>query len=254
MERSDGTNKKEKGEKEFKMTTKEKPYPYIKNSTIEKESTKLLETFSKDSGQPVAAPVPVFEIIEHLGYDVDFRKDGIYKDKNILGGLRISDKTVEINENLTDHEGRMNFTAAHETGHIVLHVPLYTDQMTAGQLEIDNNNSMNDILCRKDAGFEGDKKEPEEWQADKFAAYLLMPTSLVKKAFFKNYKRPVNVRRKSILQLFFPKPAFVKGYRIAEQVMRDGKFDNVSKMAMLNRLIGMRLVKGLSYQKSNATQ
>ena len=236
------------------MEIKEKPYPYLKNSTIEEESTKLLESFSKDKGQEMIAPIPIFDIIEHLGYDYDFRKDGIYEDKNILGGLRISQKKVEINENLTDHEGRMHFTAAHETGHIVLHVPLYIEQMAAGQLEISNNDSKNDILCRKDAGFEGNKKEPEEWQADKFAAYLLMPTALVKKAFFKNYKRPVNVRRKSILQLFFPKPAFVNGYRIAEQVMRDGKFDNVSKMAMLNRLIGMRLIKGLSYQKSNATQ
>jgi len=236
------------------MATKEKPYPYLKNTTIEKESRKLLESFSKDKGGKVSAPVPVFDIIEHLGYDVDFRKDGIYEDKNILGGLLITQKKVEINESLSDHEGRMHFTAAHETGHIVLHAPLYIDQMTTGQLEISSNDSGNDILCRKDAGFEGDKKEPEEWQADKFAAYLLMPTALVKKAFFKNYKRPVNVRRKSILQLFFPKPAFVKGYRIAEQVMRDGKFDNVSKMAMLNRLIGMRLVKGLSYQKSNATK
>ena len=254
MERPHRADKKQEEKIGFTMATIDKPYPYLKNSTIEKESKKLLESFSEDKGQKVSAPVPVFDIIEHLGYDVDFRKDGIYEDKNILGGLLITQKKVEINESLSDHEGRMHFTAAHETGHIVLHAPLYIDQMTTGQLEISSNNSGNDILCRKDAGFEGDKKEPEEWQADKFAAYLLMPTALVKKAFFKNYKRPVNVRRKSFLQLFFPKPAFVKGYRIAEQVMRDGKFDNVSKMAMLNRLIGMRLVKGLSYQKSNATQ
>ena len=236
------------------MSSKEISYPYLKNSTIEKESVRLLDTFSEHTGQKVSAPVPVFEIIEHLGYDVDFRKDGIYEDKNILGGLRIAEKKVEINENLSDHEGRMNFTAAHETGHIVLHVPLYKSEMSVSQMEIGNNDSQNDILCRKDAGFEGNKKEPEEWQADKFAAFLLMPSSLVKKAFHKNYNKPVNVRRKSILQIFFPKPTFVKGYRIAEEVIRDGKFDNVSKMAMLNRLIGMRLVKGLSYQKSITTQ
>ena len=81
-----------------------------------------------------------------------------------------------------------------------------------------------------------------------------MPSALIKKAFYNNYNRPVNVRRKSILQIFFPKPAFVKGYRIAEEVIRDGKFDNVSKMAMLNRLIGMRLVKGLTYKNSLSTQ
>ena len=69
------------------MSNNKKPYPYLKNSTIEKESVKLLNSFSKDNSQTLSAPVPVFDIIEHLGYDVNFRKDGIYKDKNILGGF-----------------------------------------------------------------------------------------------------------------------------------------------------------------------
>ena len=225
------------------MSSKEISYPYLKNSTIEKESKKLLGDFSNKTGHKLSAPIPVFDIIEYLGYDVDFRKDGIYEDKNLLGGTLIDQKTIEINENLSDHEGRMNFTAAHEVGHIILHVPFYNEKHGKDVSE-------HKIISRKDGGFEGTKKEPEEWQADKFAAFLLMPSVLVKKAFHKNYNKPVNVRRKSILQIFFPKPAFVKGYRIAEEVIRSGKFDNVSKMAMLNRLIGMKLVNGLSYQKS----
>ena len=229
------------------MSSKEISYPYLKNSTIEKESKKLLGDFSNKTGHKLSAPIPVFDIIEYLGYDVDFRKDGIYEDKNLLGGTLIDQKTIEINENLSDHEGRMNFTAAHEVGHIILHVPFYNEKHGKDVSE-------HKIISRKDGGFEGTKKEPEEWQADKFAAFLLMPSELIKKAFFKNYKRPVNVRKKKLIEFFFPKPAFVKGYRIVEQVMLDGKFDNVSKMAMLNRLIGMRLVKGLSYQKSITTQ
>lgn len=229
------------------MSSKEISYPYLKNSTIEKESKKLLGDFSNKTGHKLSAPIPVFDIIEYLGYDVDFRKDGIYEDKNLLGGTLIDQKTIEINENLSDHEGRMNFTAAHEVGHIILHVPFYNEKHGKDVSE-------HKIISRKDGGFEGTKKEPEEWQADKFAAFLLMPSVLVKRAFHKNYNKSVNVRRKSILQIFFPKPAFVKGYRIAEEVIRSGKFDNVSKMAMLNRLIGMRLVKGLSYQKSITTQ
>jgi Zn-dependent peptidase ImmA (M78 family) len=228
------------------MSAKETIYPYLKNSTIEKESMNLLSDFYQQSDQKLSAPVPVFDIIEHLGYDVDFRKDGIYKDKNLLGGTLIDQKTIEINENLSDHEGRMHFTAAHEVGHIVLHVPLYKQKNKKDVSE-------HKIISRKDRGFEGNKKNPEEWQADKFAAYLLMPSELIKKAFFKNYTKPVNVRKKRLLEIFFPKPAFVKGYGIAEEVIRDGKFDNVSKMAMLNRLIGMRLVEGLSYQKSITT-
>ena len=229
------------------MSSKEISYPYLKNSTIEKESKKLLGDFSNKTGHKLSAPIPVFDIIEYLGYDVDFRKDGIYEDKNLLGGTLIDQKTIEINENLSDHEGRMNFTAAHEVGHIILHVPFYNEKHGKDVSE-------HKIISRKDGGFEGTKKEPEEWQADKFAAFLLMPSELIKKAFFNNYKRPINIRKRRFLEIFFPKPAFVKGYRIAEEVIRSGKFDNVSKMAMLNRLIGMRLVKGLSYQKSITTQ
>ena len=229
------------------MSTKEISYPYLKNSTIEKESKKLLGDFNNKTGHKLSAPIPVFDIIEYLGYDVDFRKDGIYEDKNLLGGTLIDQKTIEINENLSDHEGRMNFTAAHEVGHIILHVPFYNEKHG-------KDVSKHKIISRKDGGFEGTKKEPEEWQADKFAAFLLMPSELIKKAFFKNYKRPVNVRKRRLLEIFFPKPAFVKGYAIAKEIIRAGKFDNVSKMAMLNRLIGMRLVKGLSYQKSITTQ
>jgi hypothetical protein len=229
------------------MSSKEISYPYLKNSTIEKESKKLLGDFNNKTGHKLSAPIPVFDIIEYLGYDVDFRKDGIYEDKNLLGGTIIDQKTIEINENLSDHEGRMNFTAAHEVGHIILHVPFYNEKHGKDVSE-------HKIISRKDGGFEGTKKEPEEWQADKFAAFLLMPSELIKKAFFKNYKRPVNVRKRRLLEIFFPKPAFVKGYAIAKEIIRAGKFDNVSKMAMLNRLIGMRLVKGLSYQKSITTQ
>lgn len=229
------------------MSSKEISYPYLKNSTIEKESKKLLGDFSNKTGHKLSAPIPVFDIIEYLGYDVDFRKDGIYEDKNLLGGTIIDQKTIEINENLSDHEGRMNFTAAHEVGHIILHVPFYNEKHGKDVSE-------HKIISRKDGGFEGTKKEPEEWQADKFAAFLLMPSELIKKAFFNNYKRPVNIRKRRFLEIFFPKPAFVKGYAIAKEIIRAGKFDNVSKMAMLNRLIGMRLVKGLSYQKSITTQ
>ena len=229
------------------MSSKEISYPYLKNSTIEKESKKLLGDFSNKTGHKLSAPIPVFDIIEYLGYDVDFRKDGIYEDKNLLGGTIIDQKTIEINENLSDHEGRMNFTAAHEVGHIILHVPFYNEKHG-------KDVSKHKIISRKDGGFEGTKKEPEEWQADKFAAFLLMPSELIKKAFFNNYKRPINIRKRRFLEIFFPKPAFVKGYAIAKEIIRAGKFDNVSKMAMLNRLIGMRLVKGLSYQKSITTQ
>ena len=52
---------------------------------------------------------------------------------------------VVINENLEGQEGRMNFTAAHEIGHIILHASL--------------KDKTHGILCRKDEGFDGNKKD-----------------------------------------------------------------------------------------------
>ena len=255
MEVSHRTGKKyEKQKKDIDtlMDNPIKPYPFLKDSSIEKESLNLLDSYSQDIGEKIIPPIPVFDIIEYLGYDIDFLDDGIYSDKNFLGGLLISEKIVQINENLNGQEGRMNFTAAHETGHIVLHAPTYIEQMSGQQLEFELKDESN-IICRKDEGFEGTKKAPEEWQADKFAAYLLMPSAKIKKAFFKICSGPVNVRKKRLMEMFFPKPPILKAYRLAENVMRVGNFSNVSKMAMLNRLIGMRLINGLSYQKSKAT-
>jgi hypothetical protein len=49
VERSYGADKKEE-KIGFEMTTKEKAYPYLKNSTIEKESKKLMGDFSNKTG------------------------------------------------------------------------------------------------------------------------------------------------------------------------------------------------------------
>ncbi len=59
-----------------------------------------------------------------------------------------------------------NFTAAHELGHYLLH--------TQSVLHRD----------RPLSGFRvTEPRDSEEWQADKFAIYFLMPTKLVKKTF-----------------------------------------------------------------------
>jgi len=110
---------------------------HIPNKTIEQEAAQLVQAFEKESGTHIKPPIPVFEIIEFLGYDLDFRSDGFYEDPNNLGGLHIDEKLVVINENLTEQEGRMHFTAAHEIGHIKLHVPILMEQR-----------ARENILCR----------------------------------------------------------------------------------------------------------
>ena len=214
----------------------------IPNKTIEEEAAQLVQAYEKELGTRINPPIPVFEIIEFLGYNLDFRSDGFYKDNNNLGGLHIDEKLVVINENLAEQEGRMHFTAAHEIGHIRLHVPIFMKQK-----------AKENILCRKDEGFEGTKKNPREWQADTFAAYLLMPRDMVNDAFKKVSYHPITLKKKRFLNLFMKtRSARQRSLWIAENVINEGDFENVSKLAMANRLIGLGLLKGLNYQKNIA--
>mgnify|MGYP001315255470 FL=1 len=112
--------------------------PYLKRKEIEKKAEILLKNFYMDTDSSKNGPIQVMDIAEYLGYDFDFRKDGIYEDKDILGGLVIEDKKIEINANIENQIGRTTYTIAHEIGHIILHVPLYNKVKSEKK-----------ILCRK---------------------------------------------------------------------------------------------------------
>ena len=212
---------------------------YIPTKDIEKHAIDLIRSFEKESGGPIRPPVPVFEIIEFLGYDLDFRSDGFYQDPNNLGGLHIDENLVVINERLSDQEGRMNFTAAHEVGHIQLHVP--------GLLK---DRSRSTIMCRNIDENTHSIRDPKEWEADMFAACLLMPSKEVRSSVFRLRKKLVDLSKKRFIDLLRrPKAKRQKGIGIANKIIKLGHFENVSKLAMLNRLIGLGLVRGLSYQK-----
>ena len=221
-----------------KMDSNNISAPFLKSRVIEQKTLDLLDQFSKDTGKKLEYPVPVFDIIEYLGYDLDFRSYD--KNEDILGETYIEDKMVAINENLERQEGRMHFTAAHEIGHIILHAPL--KEQTPG------------ILCRKDEGFDGNNKNALEWQADKFAAFLLMPTERVKKSFFSVRIKPLNLKRNIILQYLFKKSRRTSSINFSRKVIEAGNFTNVSKLAMVNRLIGMGLIRGLRYQKNKVSK
>jgi len=107
--------------------------------------------------------------LEVLGYDV-FSKDslGTFSDYDGLvetaGIIDKSNKTVQISDNFPAHTKK--FTLAHELGHAFFHSGniLHRDRALDG----------------KDQSLQRDFRER---QADKFAAYFLMPTKLVQKLF-----------------------------------------------------------------------
>ncbi len=116
--------------------------------------------------------------------EFEFELDMIWENINhlstngvVLAAIFPEKRTIYLNESQKDlfekKIGTMNFTKAHELGHWVLHV---TKQKDYKQLSF----SENDIyFCRG-----GDMRPPEEIQADKFAASILMPKEIIKGAIF----------------------------------------------------------------------
>jgi Zn-dependent peptidase ImmA (M78 family) len=198
-------------------------------SKIESETLRVIDKYNTENGLSIQIPIPVLEIIESIGFNYDFRMDGVYKDKDLLGGLHLDSKTIVINEQIAEQDGRMHFTAAHELGHLILHA-----NETKKCKEIDN-------YPKEDRNI--------EMEADLFASFLLMPTSSVKEAFFKVRKSPLKMTDHRFFGLIKKKRSRKeRAMFIANKIKKIGGFENVSKLAFLNRLIGMNLIKGISYQ------
>jgi len=84
-----------------------------------------------------------------------------------------------------------------------------------------------------------------------FAAFLIMPEFHVKKAFLARYKKMIDVstyNRDSWVSTFPEEQA----RQIAQSVIDAGQFTNVSKLAMVNRLIHLGLIQGLDYQRNDS--
>ena len=90
-----------------------------------------------------------------------------------------------------------------------------------------------------------------EIQADKFASNLLIPNELVEAAFFDIYRSPINISKKSLLDYIYRSTKNSKARHIAGKVISAGSFENVSNLAMINKLIQMKLLRGIKFQKYN---
>ena len=203
-------------------------FPELLDDVIEMKANELILSYQNESDWSDEMPVPVERIAQsHLGYDIEITDEGLFEDPDFLGGIHFNDKLIQINGSIEDHDGRFSFTLAHELGHHCLHREIFHEM-----------SSDDEIMCR-DAG----EKPIAERQADLFAAYLLMPKNQVMKAFTKVFGDD-----DTVFEMDFKKRYMLGS--IAKRVIDSGSFSNVSLTAMTNRLIGMGLITGISYQKS----
>ncbi|HTL82558.1 MAG TPA: cyclodeaminase/cyclohydrolase family protein [Bacteroidia bacterium] len=107
----------------------------------------------------------------------------------VAGIINQREKIVEISELFNLQE--QNFTAAHELGHAILH----------NQVELHRDRSID--------GAEINSRVPHEYQADKFAAFFLMPADVVREIF----------------QSYFLSPKFIISDESAYNLIRKGHYD-----------------------------
>ena len=144
-------------------------FPTRANTELEALADELNQKYFADRGRSLTIPIPIEDMAERfLGYSIDITDQGLFRDRNFLGGIDFEQNIIFINASIEDHDGRYSFTLAHEIGHHALHRDLFMQSRAR---------DANEILCRDAA-----QKPQIEVEADRFAAALLMPSHTLRAA------------------------------------------------------------------------
>lgn len=209
---------------------------FLTNAEIEASANDLLAGYAARFGARQHANTPLEEIIEsHLSVSLGFAnlQEEFQSPETILGATFLQTKEIVISEDLDpcEHpvrEGRYRFTLAHEIGHWVLHRP---QAIATHQASL--------ILCRSMS-----RPDRLEWQANQFAAYLLMPAALIKIGWENMYgsSRPMVVVDEL---LRVTNASLHEGRGTVLPLVKDlARIFHVSSHAMQIRLVGMGLIVG----------
>ena len=221
--------------------------PLLSKREITDVAERMLADFQKEEGHMIYPPIPVEDIIErHLNLNLDYvAMETRPNEPAVLGAIYIHDRLIKINTGMTQDRnvGRLAFTCAHEAGHWALHRRIVE---AANRKE----GCPPVILCRKKREY-----QPIEWQANYFAASLLMPEEAVIEGFKKAFGVDILFLH-NIEETFsgfgdYYDPCADNWPFIADKVCRYGGFLNVSKQAMIFRLQELGRVKNLSQRALN---
>ena|SRR5258708_17256269 len=159
--------------------------------TPEKRAQKVLTDLEVDS-----APIPVEEIAAHFGAQLSYEP---FQGKGELSGmlLRDKDRTV-IGVNSAHPAVRQRFSVAHEIGHLIMHQgAMFVDQTV--RFNRDGKSSL--------------AIDPQEIEANRFAAELLMPEKLVTAAIEKCIAKKPNLPQRALIA------DLAKEFQVSEQAM-----------------------------------
>lgn len=211
--------------------------PFMSVKDIERAADSLLVEYSRVRGQPLAGPVDVDFIIEHvLQLDlavIDLKR--LLENPQVLGMTSVEDRLICVDQTLEAIPGRFAFTLAHEVGHWQLHRHILEGRQREETLfDLERLPSLEPVVGHG-------KKPPVESQADQFAACLLMPARLVREAVRVAFEGRLPTWE-GIEARHLAGQLDERFVEVAAQVLAAGHFDNVSNMAMRIRLRDLKLV------------
>lgn len=157
--------------------------PILRALQVEDIATEVLQKHCPNVLKKPAM-TPVLEIIHALGKTTGLESAvadlGSKGPAKVLGKLIFSKKLLLLDSSLTrDREVQMRFTAAHEVGHWILHRWNYKNWKFNTGSGDDGLEDDEKTLCRLD------QRSPQdwlEWQANVFAASLVMPRGTFQRA------------------------------------------------------------------------
>ena len=160
--------------------------PHLESPAIEAAANELLREYSKKFGQAITTPVQVERIAEiHLQLVLEFKDmKAMFPMADVHGAIWFEEGLIAIDERLDPEVyplmlGRYRFTLAHEVGHWCLHRHLFLLQDAPEQMVLlPIQSRVPDVVCRSTT-----RRRPIERQADEFAANLLMPRKMIRKAW-----------------------------------------------------------------------
>ena len=197
--------------------------PFLHEKQIEREADLLLAEYAEIIEPILEPPVPIEELIGtvlQLRHQfLDMRS--LFPFADVHGAIWFKDALIGVDSLLNPdsyprRRGRYHFTLAHEVGHWRLHRQHYIKN-PAERLLFDDGSPKPDVVCRS-----SERKKPVEWQADTFAASVLMPRKLVYTAwaeFRDGDDRPVELRELHAARS--GSPLFYRGQPAATEEERD---------------------------------
>lgn len=216
--------------------------PYLTTSHIENDTRLLLAEYEQQFGKIAGPPIDVEGIIESL-FQLDLRFADLRSSlgQDVLGATWIDEREIRVDETLDPtldpkKEGRYRFTLGHEIGHWRLHRPLL--EARAMQSNLFSAVHEPAIVCRSSS------KEPQEWQADVYAGFLLMPEALVREQWQNLYDATEPYFAADEIETIQARWSLAENNTPTVSIARKlAQVFNVSGQAMQIRLIGLSLIR-----------